>query len=397
MTDRRRYDLVLAGATGFTGGLTARYLAAQAPPRLRWALVGRNRGKLGAVAADLARERPRAPAPDILVADAADGEALRAVAETSRLVASTVGPYVLYGEPLVAACVAAGTDYLDISGEAEFVDRIWLRHHAEAERKGVRLVHCCGFVALAEDLGAYFTVRQLPDDVPLTVDGNVRLNLRFSAGSYRSLVHSFARSPQRAAAARRRRELESRPGARKAYAVSRRLGRDSRLGGWALPAAGIGATTVCRSAAALPAYGPEFRYCRRQLFERLTAVAGLTLTAVAARAVARLTPARRLLLKAKSGDGGPTRAERDSAWFELLFVGEGGGRTVVTEVSGGDPGYEETAKMLAESALCLAFDDLPRRRGQLTPVLAMGDAIMERLGRAGIRFRVVESPRPRTR
>ncbi|HEX8753155.1 MAG TPA: saccharopine dehydrogenase NADP-binding domain-containing protein, partial [Solirubrobacterales bacterium] len=134
MEANRRYDLALFGATGFTGGLTARYLAEHGPANLRWALVGRNRAKLEAVAARLAELDSAVPAPELLEADAADREALRKVAEAAKVVVTTVGPYALYGEPLVAACAAAGTDYVDLPGEPEFVDRMWLEHHAEAER-----------------------------------------------------------------------------------------------------------------------------------------------------------------------------------------------------------------------------------------------------------------------
>jgi saccharopine dehydrogenase (NAD+, L-glutamate forming) len=387
----RRYDLVLAGATGFTGGLTADYLAVHAPRQLRWALVGRDRAKLATVVAGLAGARPDAPSPDILVADAADGKALRAVAETSKVVITTVGPYVFYGEPLVAACVAAGTDYVDITGETEFVDRIWLKHHAEAERRAARLIHCCGFTAIAQDLGAYFTVQQLPADVSLRIDAYVRLSLRLSGGSYHSLLHSFARSRQRRAAAQARQESEPVPAARQVRAASGRIRRDPRLGGWVMPLSSISATTVRRTAAALDRYGPEFSYGHHTVFKHLPAASGVLLGAAGARVLARLPPARKLLLKVKAPGKGPTEAERERGWFKLVFVGEGGGRLVATEVSGGDPGYTETAKMLAESALCIAFDDLPQRFGQLTPAVAMGDALLARLGKAGISFRVTKT------
>src|SRR5215208_3113224 len=131
----REYDLALFGATGFTGGLTARYLAANAPDGLRWALVGRNRAKLEAVRAELEGIlRPGVPAPDLLEADAADSVALARVAEAAKAVATTVGPYAFYGETLVAACAAAGTDYADLTGEPEFVDRMWLGYHERARQ-----------------------------------------------------------------------------------------------------------------------------------------------------------------------------------------------------------------------------------------------------------------------
>ena len=135
MAADRQFDLALFGATGFTGGLAAEYLARNAPAGLRWALVGRNRGRLEDVRARLARLDGTAPAPELLEADAADRTPLDAVAAAARVVVTTVGPYALYGEPLVAACAAAGTDYVDLTGEPEFVDRMWIEHHAEAQKQ----------------------------------------------------------------------------------------------------------------------------------------------------------------------------------------------------------------------------------------------------------------------
>jgi short subunit dehydrogenase-like uncharacterized protein len=386
----REYDLALFGATGFTGGLTADYLAANAPPGLRWALVGRNRVKLEAVKERLAAAAPDAPTPDLLEADAADRAALAAVAEAARVVATTVGPYALYGEPLVAACAAAGTDYADLTGEPEFVDRIWSRYHAEAERSGARLVHCCGFDSIPHDLGAWFTVKQLPEGVPLTVNGYVRSNASFSGGTYHSAINAFGRARQTLAAARERRRAEARPVGREVHSASARLRRDPELGGWTAPLPTIDGPIVRRSAAALDRYGPNFTYGHNLVAKHLTSLAGLGAGIGAVSLLAPLPPARKLLLKVKDPGEGPDLAKRERSWFKVTFVGEGGGKRVVTRVSGGDPGYTETAKMLAESTLCLALDELPDTAGQVTTAVAMGDSLTERLRRAGISFEVLE-------
>src|SRR5690349_24873976 len=141
----REHDIVLFGATGFTGALTAEYLAGHADG-LRWALAGRNRAKLEALSERLGIDVP------LLHADVGDEASLRTVAESARLVITTVGPYIAYGEPLVAACAAAGTDYVDLTGEPEFVDRMYVRHHAEAEKSGARIVPACGFDSIPPDL-----------------------------------------------------------------------------------------------------------------------------------------------------------------------------------------------------------------------------------------------------
>jgi short subunit dehydrogenase-like uncharacterized protein len=390
MPEAREYDLVLFGATGFTGGLTADYLARHAPAGLRWALVGRNRAKLEAVAARLAAANPEAPTPDLIVADAADPVALAKVAESTRVVITTVGPYALYGGALVAACAAAGTDYVDLTGEPEFVDRTWLDHHATAERTGARIVHCCGFDSIPHDLGAYFTVKHLPEGVPLTVNGYVRTNAQFSGGTYHSAVNGFARGRQTLAAAKERRAAEPRPAGRKIHSAPARIRRVPELGGWSASLPTIDGTIIRRSAALVDRYGPDFTYGHNLVAKHLASIGGIAAGVGTVAVLAPIPPARKLLLKAKSPGEGPSEARRANSWFKIRFVGEGGGKRVVTEVSGGDPGYTETSKMLAESGLCLAFDDLPERSGQLTTGATMGDMLLTRLQNAGIAFRTME-------
>ncbi|GIJ21157.1 saccharopine dehydrogenase family protein [Micromonospora lutea] len=390
MAAQRSYDVVLFGATGFTGGLTARYLARHAPPGLRWAIAGRNPEKLAAVRDQLATIEPALAGLPLLTADVTDPASLRAVADDARVVASTVGPYVHHGEPLVAACAAAGTDYLDITGEPEFVDRVYLRHHTEAVRTGARLVHACGFDSIPHDLGVWFTIKRLPADSAITVDGYVRAGGRFSAGTYHSALTAFARTGEASRAARERRAAEPRPADRRVRAVPGRLGRSRDLPVWAVPLPTIDPQVVRRSAAARPEYGPDFRYRHFAAVRRLPTVlaAGAGLGAVLG--LVKLPPTRRWLLGRLASGQGPSAEQRAKSWFSVRFVGVGGGRRVVTEVAGGDPGYDETAKMLAESALCLACDDLPATSGQVTPVTAMGDALLHRLTAAGITFRVLK-------
>jgi short subunit dehydrogenase-like uncharacterized protein len=384
----RQYDLVLFGATGFTGGLTADYLAANAPAEMRWAIAGRNRSKLDAVAARLASASPEAAKPDVLVAEAADEKALREIAEKARVVITTIGPYALYGGPLVAACAAAGTDYCDLTGEPEFVDRAWVDHHGEAERTGARLVHCCGFDSIPHDLGAQFTVQQLPEGVPLTVNGYVRSNARFSGGTFHSAVNGFGRARQTLSAAKERRRLEPRVEGRKVHAAPARIRREESLGGWSVPLPTIDGAVVRRSAAVLERYGPDFTYGHNMLAKHLATVGAIAGGVGTAFTLAQLSPTRNLLLKLKAPGEGPSETERERSWFKVVFIGEGGGKRVTTEVSGGDPGYSETSKMLAEAGLCLAFDELPERAGQMTTAVAMGDPLRGRLQKAGIRFQV---------
>jgi len=385
MPDRgtREYEIVVYGATGFTGALTAEYLARSAVG-LRWALAGRNRSKLEVVRERLASIDSALAELPLIEADAGDPTSLAAMAAGTQVVISTVGPYINYGEPLVAACARAGTDYVDLTGEPEFVDRMWLAHHDEAVRTGARLVHSCGFDSIPHDLGALFCVQHLPEGAPLTVEGFVRAGGTFSGGTFHSAVTIMGRLRQGRQIARERRRLEGAPPAGRRVGMTGGVPRKvAAAGGWALPAPTIDPQVVLHSAAALDRYGPDFRYGHYILVKQLPIAAGLALGTGALVALASLPPTRQALLRLKSPGDGPTPEQREKAWFKVRFIGEGGGERVICEVTGGDPGYGETSKMLAESALCLATDELAQTAGQVTPAMAMQAA--------GIRFAVTQT------
>ncbi|MHB9857798.1 saccharopine dehydrogenase family protein [Streptomyces sp. YIM S03343] len=380
----RPYDIVLFGATGFVGALTAEHLAEHAPIGLRWAVAGRSAQKL-----ERLRERlPGGADIGVLHADTSDPASLRALAEHARVVATTVGPYVTHGEELVAACADTGADYLDLSGEPEFVDLVYVRHDARARETGARLVHACGFDSVPHDLGVYFTVRQLPEGVPLTVDGFVQVDATFSGGTLASALNQFARGRQMRAAARDRGRHEPRLVTRRASAPSGVPRFAKEVGAWALPLPTIDPQIVRRSARALERYGPDFRYRHYAAVKHLpTAVGGVA--AVGAAVAAAQVPAARRWLSGRLEPGeGPSAERRARSRFSVRFVGEGAGRRVFTEVAGGDPGYGETAKMFGESALSLVLDDLPETAGQVTTAVAMGEALTARLSSVGISFRV---------
>jgi short subunit dehydrogenase-like uncharacterized protein len=397
MAGERRYDLALFGASGFTGALTAEYLAENAPAGMRWALAGRNQAKLEQLRERLGLANSACAQLPLIRADVQDARSLHELAASARVVISTVAPYIEYGEPLVAACAQAGTHYLDITAESEFVDLMYVRHHEQASANAARIVHSCGFDSVAYDLGAYFTVKHLPEGVPIRLEAFLRLGLSdrardsFSAGSMRSALTMFSRPRQRWLAGRMRHGRELAPAGRRVRALRTIPRYECSLDAWVLPAATIDSHVVRRTARALTRYGPAFSYGQYLVVDRRTTVRVIGGIA-AAFALAQVGPARRLLLARLRSGTGPARAQRERRWFKLRFVGEGGGRRVVSEVSGGDPGYGEASKMLAESALSLACDDLAPTCGQVTPAVAMGDALIERLTRSGISFALLEAP-----
>jgi short subunit dehydrogenase-like uncharacterized protein len=386
----RRFDIVVFGATGFTGALTAEYLARNAPAGTTWALAGRNPAKLEEVRDRLATIDPACADLELLPADTGDSASMRDMAEATKVLITTVGPYIRYGEPVVAACAAAGTDYVDLTGEPEFVDRMWFAYHEQAERSGSRLVHSCGFDSIPYDLGVQFTVDHLPEGVPISIDGFVRSKASFSGGTYQSAIEILSSLRSSAKLARERREHEGRPNGRRVRGVNGNPHRDEFAGGWVAPFPTIDPITVLRSARALDRYGPDFRYSHYVVVGPLPMLVGLGAAAGVVVALAQIPPARDALLKLKSPGEGPSDEQRAKSWFSVRFRASAGDRTQIrTEVRGGDPGYGETSKMLAESALCLAHDELPERAGQLTPAVAMGPTLRRRLEAAGIEFKTL--------
>jgi short subunit dehydrogenase-like uncharacterized protein len=385
----RPHDVVVLGATGFTGALTAAELAARAPEGLRWGLAGRNAGRLAQVAERVAAAHPQAPAPAILHADVTDQASLDALAASTRVLVTTVGPYVEHGAGVVAACADAGTDYVDLTGEPEFVDRMYVAHHDRAMQTGARIVHSCGFDSIPHDLGVQFTVEQLPEGVPLDVRGYVRVSGRPSGGTFATVLTGFSRPRQNLEAARERKRRE--PPVADGRRVRLHATPHRSDGMWAVPLPTIDPQVVGRSAKALDRYGPDFTYGHYAAVKHLPVVAGAVGGLGAIFAAAQVPPLRRALLGRLPQGQGPSDAQMDKSWFSVRVVGEGGGRRVACEVAGGDPGYRETSRMLAESALCLALDALPATAGQVTPAVAMGPALRERLQRSGIAFRVLPS------
>lgn len=404
----RSYDIVLFGATGFTGKLVAEYLAARGPGDLRWALAGRSRERLEAVRRELSTSRPELGALPLEVADAGDRAALDALVAKAAVVCTTVGPYLKHGRALVAACAAAGTHYCDLTGEVPFVRAAIDEHHARAVETGARIVCCCGYDSIPSDLGV-FMLHQRARSLGLTL-GRVKYFAGesrggFSGGTVASMLNLF--------------ELAAGdPSLRRTMANPHALdpdghgpdGRDQTdvrydrdLGQWTAPfvMAAVNTRVVRRSNALLgDAYGPGFRYAEAMSFgpgpKGFALSAAVTVGLGAFVGAVMVPPLRKVLAERvlPSPGEGPSKAARDNGFFVSRLVAETVGGTPSTlrgRVEGrSDPGYGETAKMLGESALCLARDaaELPPGGGVLTPASAMGARLLERLRAAGMTFTV---------
>jgi short subunit dehydrogenase-like uncharacterized protein len=411
-TASHSYDVVVFGATSFVGRILARYLFETfgvTGDRLRWAAAGRSREKLEQLRRELGDGARRL---ELLAADAASPADLRKLCDRARVVVSTVGPYALYGEPLVATCAETGTDYCDLTGEPQWIRRMLDRYESTARRSGARIVHCCGFDSVPFDLGVHFLQREALArfgrpcvDVRMRVR---RLSGGFSGGTVASMMNLLE---EVAADPSLRRVLADHyalcpPGKRPKLRQHdvRFVEYDRDFDAWLAPfvMSAINTRIVHRTNALRGyAYGRDFRYQEavltgRGLRGRLNAVAvGSALGAMLA--AGAVGPTRRALQRfvlPAPGQGPSPEAQRRGS-YDLRFLGRtDDGRVLRTRVTGDrDPGYGSTARILGEAAACLALDvpKAPGTGGFPTTAVVFGDKLIERLRRhAGVTFEVLD-------
>ena len=400
----RDLDLVLYGATGFVGKLTAEYLARAAPDEARIGLAGRSQQKLEAVRDELGSRATDWP---LVVADAAERAALDELAKRTAAVATTVGPYRLYGMPLVEACATAGTHYADLTGEPLFMRDTTERWDAPAQASGARIVHTCGFDSIPSDIGV-LTLHQAAGELAEAtlvvrrmrggVRGGTLASLKGTVDDIKKdrslakvLGDPYALSPDRGAEPQLGKEADLR-GAE----------YSEELGTWFGPfvMAPVNTRVVRRSNALQDwAYGRRFRY--REVMDFGDGVVGRAKALGMGGGMLALTaglavPPSRFVLDRVLPD--PGEGPKEELVRHGFFVIEIHGRTPAGECrvcrveAQGDPGYGATSVMLGESALCLALDGerLPDRAGVLTPATAMGSVLTDRLRAAGQTFEVAD-------
>ena len=409
-TGERNFDIIVWGASGFTGRLVLEYLLERYPQGgdIRWAIAGRNEQKLKQV---LSKHLSDGPAPPILVANSHDDESLDRLTRDTKVVLTTVGPYAQYGSELVAACVRNGTHYCDLCGEVQWMRKMIDRHQSDAEATGARIVMSCGFDSIPSDFGVWALQREAVsrrDQACKRVTLLVRaMQGGVSGGTFASLLNAIDEGQKDSSVAK----ILMDPYALNPADTPR--GMDKRdqsgaefnkaLGIWTAPfvMAGVNTRVVRRThaLAGLP-YGEDFRYHEATIIGRgfmsrirasLMSVALKVFFIASAISFTRQYVVKKLL---PSPGEGPSRHERENGYFNLLVVGQhDDGEILRLRVKcDRDPGYGSTSKMLTESAICLAKDDLAVGGGCWTPVSAMGASLFERLkANAGLSFELEEN------
>jgi len=401
MNQSREFDIIIWGASGFTGRLVAEYLFKQygTSGNLKWAMAGRNQQKLETVRATIADK-----SVPIVVADSSDETSIKQMVLRTKVICTTVGPYAIYGSKLVAACVENKAHYCDLAGEVQWMRQMIDKHQQTAQANGVKIVHSCGFDSIPSDMGVYFIQReakvqkgQRAKKISMRV---AAMKGGLSGGTYASLskvieqaqkdktIYKVLTNPYGLNPTDQQ-EGEDRPDL---MSVVFDKTAQSYVGPFIM--AGINTKVVRRSnALSNYSYGKDFRYDEATLNGKgfkgkiKGILAAIPLIFMTAKPKSVLKSIANKLLP-KPGEG-PNQEQRENGFFNLRFyVTLEDGSSAMGKVTGDkDPGYGSTSKMLAESAVCLAVDELPKITGVLTPSVAMGDALLQRLKKSsGLTF-----------
>ena len=388
----RKYEIIVYGATGFTGQICCKYLRDNYKD-LVWAMAGRNKEKLDQIKSDFNLEC------DVIVADGADLEALRSLTSHTKVVLSTAGPFARYGSLLVQACVENATHYTDITGENHWVKGLIDKHHGEAASKGIRIIPSCGYDSIPSDIGAFFTISQFNKPVSRAdvyqealggASGGTTETMFTMDGLSKEMRDPFVLNPDDTVSE------EQREKSKDGFSIEQVEGID----GWAgMGLMAVANTRVVRRSAALmeqnqKPYGNNFTFGEHGLFstKRMARLASFGLLMAF---LVISTPIKHLVRRflPKPGEG-PSQEQQDNGWFRSTFVAfsEDGERKVCSMYGSGDPGYKSTAKLVCESAIALAqSNDLPGGNeygGVLTSAVGLGEVLIDRLKNAGIEFKV---------
>jgi len=401
MTDKP-FDIILYGATSFVGQIMTRYMKAQfGDGAIKWAIAGRSRSKLEKLREDIGLS-----GIELIVADANDEAALKAMCARTKVIVSTVGPYALYGDTLVKVCATSGTHYCDLTGEPQWIHKMQARHETAARQSGAWIVHCCGFDSIPSDLGVHFLQQQATKKFGQTCN---RINMRVakikgtaSGGTIASMINMVREASSDAELRRQLKDPYSLCPPGHAFSARQndvRMAYDEEYKSWIAPfiMAAINARVVHRSnALSQNSYGSDFLYEEAMVSgaggRGKRAARAISLGMAGGMLALALPPTRWLLenyVLPKPGEG-PSDQQQIDGEYDLVFLGTTRhGDKIRCRVTGDrDPGYGSTAKMLAQAAACLARD-VPESTvgGFWTPAALMGDQLIERLrAHAGLTF-----------
>lgn len=384
--NKKSFDVVIYGATGFTGQLVAEYFAKNVNINIvKWAIAGRNENKLLQVKDKLMSIQDQLKDLDVIQADTEDENSLEQMALSTKVVISTVGPYLLHGEPVVKACISGRAHCLDLSGEPEYVHHIYKHYNFPAERAGVMIINSCGFDSVPADLGAFYTAQLLKSDGVKSIQSYVTANGTFSGGTLKSALGIMEKFSE---------DMLWDPTYKFGKAEAPVLHYNQDVKKWGVPMPVVDPEIVKRSSRdRKDIFGENFSYAQYFGTSYPWNAGGIVFGVGALILASKVEPIKNQILKWKPSGDGPSESERERSNFKLYFVGTSSNQKVLTTVSGGDPGYTETSKMISEAALTI-IENLKLYEncgGVKTPAGVLGEIYLEKLQQKGIVFKTIKA------
>ena len=362
------YDIVVYGATGFTGKLVCEYLHNHPQiNKINWAIAGRDKSKLNMLSVDLDNI-------DIIQASSFDSESLDIMCNQTKLIITTVGPYDIYGEKLIQSCIKNKSHYVDLTGEPQFVTNMINKYSKDAIDNNIAIINCCGFESIPPDIGTYISVKQLQSD---EIDVNYFLQTKgtISGGTWASFMNSITSKQPIVKISSTKRNKKT-----------KKLYYNKHFKKWAMIFPVIDKQIVIRSSENNEKYGNSFHFNEYILSKSYFGLLSLIFAIGLVSFLAKIDFIKKWLISLRPSGSGPSKEQRKNNWFKATIIAKGEKDSITTIIKGKDPGYGETSKFISEIALCiiLDYDKLPSKSGFLTPVQCTGDLLVKRLIDAGI-------------
>ena len=368
----KEYDLIIHGATGFTGQLICDYLYKHNDSKaIKWAISGRNTSKLEPIS--------KKYNVDLFQVNSFENKSLDLITSKSKVIISVVGPYAIYGKKLIENCVNNNCHYLDITGESSFVQYVKNKYSKKAIETNTMLISCCGFESIPPDIGTYYSIKHLNEE-NIDIKCYMKTKGQISGGTWASFLNISS-------SGRIKKKIQNNQ-PKKQGIKNKILFYNKELKKWALIFPDIDRYIIRRSSKLIDGYGENVRFVKYMLFKSLFKVTALLVPLFFILFLAKFKFTKKWLESFIPSGTGPSEEAREKHWFEYTLIGKTEKQKIITTVKGGDPGYGETSKFVTEMALALILnkDQLNHKKGVLTPAACAGDVMLKRLQKSGIEF-----------
>ena len=364
------YDIIIHGASGFTGSLVCDYLYKHNDSKsIKWAISGRNKSKIESLSLKYN--------VDYFIANSYKKDQLDIITKKSKLIISLVGPYDTYGKALIESCLKNTCHYLDITGESSFAKFVQNNFSKDSIKRNTILINCCGFESIPSDIGTFYSIKKIKEE-NINIECFMKTKGQISGGTWSSFLNHFGKNKLKINSSKTNVQNKK----------QKLMFYNKELKKWALIFPDIDKSIVKRSNKFLDFYGENISFTKYMLFPSLIKIVTLLISLFFISILAKYKFSRSWLKSFIPSGTGPNQEARNKHWFHYTIVGKTKSKMIITNVKGGDPGYGETSKFITETALAIILDynKLNLKSGVLTPASCAGDILLKRLQNAGIKF-----------